>query len=107
MSAPDGYYVKYEHRRVYGDVNVDPVEILPQGGLTICRLFDEADGEYAAATGWARCHPRDNYRKALGRKIAFGRALKALEEKRGALVYVSGVPYAVSAVRADISGVGS
>lgn len=45
-----------------------------KGGLTLVQL-EYGDGR--TFRGSARCSPRDNYCKAIGRDIAIGRALKS------------------------------
>ena len=49
----------------------------PKGGITIARVIDADDNE--VARGAAHCSLFDNYSRPLGRTIALGRALKALE----------------------------
>lgn len=66
------FTVRYRHHRLYDTNNL----ILgARGGSTICELL--FDGQIVA-TGVARCHPRDNYNKKIGRAISFGRAMKSV-----------------------------
>jgi hypothetical protein len=50
----------------------------PRGGMTVCKVHD--DRGRLLSVGIAYCHPKDNYVKAEGRKLALARA-------RGALVH--------------------
>jgi hypothetical protein len=65
-------------------VNLSGVPVLPphqpdpRGGKTICKVHD--DRGRLVSVGIAYCHPKDNYVKAEGRKLALARA-------RGALVH--------------------
>lgn len=52
------------------------VEPYPKGGLTICKVYNGRGEEILEAR--ARCSIKDNFCYSLGRKIAKGRALKAL-----------------------------
>ena len=58
------------------------------GRSTHCKIFlapdDEQgdDGRDLIATGMASCHPKDQYDKNVGRKIALSRALKMLTDDR-------------------------
>lgn len=70
---PDGAKVKFHHDRIYDDVVMFNVE--PRGGQTECIII-LPDG--TEIKGKARCSKKDNYCKRIGRDIAFGRALKAL-----------------------------
>ena len=49
-----------------------------RGGLTTCTLID---GE-TATVGHATCSEKDAFCYRIGREIAYGRALKRLEEQR-------------------------
>jgi Rv2632c-like len=71
---PEGWRVEYAHYRVPAPNDKTP---RAKGGATVAVLYD-AEGEFIV-DGMARCHPRDNYCKQLGRTIALGRALKSLQ----------------------------
>lgn len=81
----NGKLVRVYHLRPGEMVAVDGKEELrffpeTKGGTTRVELFDP-DGEFPLAEGVARCSPRDNYNKRLGRTIALGRAIKMLNER--------------------------
>jgi hypothetical protein len=57
------------------------VHVLPNGGVTRCRLYrvaDEGDVDELIAFGEVRCSDNDNYVKALGRVKSLGQARRAL-----------------------------
>ena len=81
---PDGLRVKFRHERAYHDPLFDiedSFSLSPKGGKTIARILD-AD-ENLVAEGVAVCSAKDNFSRPLGRKIALGRALRALNLQRG------------------------
>lgn len=73
--VPDGLRVRYTHFRETEDDH--GIVILPRGGQTLAVLLDGSGEE--VVRGYSRCHPRENFRKSIGRAIALGRALKELE----------------------------
>lgn len=85
-TIPDGAAVKFTHgRHVEGTVGPWyrgkegwPAELQPRGGHTIAKVV-LADG--SEIVGEAHCSARDNYSKKIGRDIALGRALAALERR--------------------------
>lgn len=56
-----------------------PIEILPNGGETLCEIVepreDSKDGYRLVASGTSRCSLADNFDRKRGRQIALGRAL--------------------------------
>ncbi len=54
--------------------------------LTVCEILDGATGQ-EVALGAAECSPQDQFRKAIGRKVAFTRALRRAfpRQARGAV----------------------
>ena len=74
QQLPDGAKVKFHHDRVYRP-GMEFFDALPRGGQTECIII-LPDG--TEIKGKARCSKKDNYCKRIGRDIAFGRALKAL-----------------------------
>ena len=84
---PAGHRVRYKHERAYYDKGPfahihDSYSLLPQGGKTIARIIDPEGNEIAR--GEAVCRPDENFKKAMGREIALGRALKQLEQQEAA-----------------------
>lgn len=87
LELPPGLKVRYIHDRktvpFQGTLKFDSwggystVKVEPRGGRTIARIIDESM-DATVAEGVARCNSKDNYNKAIGRRIALGRALKAL-----------------------------
>ena len=78
--VPDGCKVRYKHERVVnwaGGRRTD--DISPKGGRTIARILDAEGTELAL--GEAVCRPDEQFNKKIGRMVALGRALKALEER--------------------------
>lgn len=54
-----------------------------RGGYTFCYVYDDSDkGGELLTTGRADCSPLDAFCYRIGRRIARGRALKALGEKQ-------------------------
>ena len=51
-----------------------------QGGFTVAALYPVGSTD-PVALGVAYCHPQDQFSRPLGRRIALGRALKALEAR--------------------------
>lgn len=51
----------------------------PFGGQTVVEIVD-SDGKELLAVGQSHCSQLDQFNYKLGRKIAFGRALKILKE---------------------------
>jgi hypothetical protein len=78
---PPGVTVRYYHHRRYR-TSADGLVVEPTGGWTHAVILDAEHN--AVATGVADCHRRENYCKRLGRTIALGRALKALDDERAA-----------------------
>jgi hypothetical protein len=80
---PRGYTVRYHHERnqvVRPDTRMDQtdrVEIDPKGGKTVCTVYGPEG--LIVCKGVAVCHPKECYRKDLGRRVALGRAIKAFE----------------------------
>lgn len=86
---PDGYKVKYRHRRLAAGSGhyIDelahgsfPIAPAAKGGETEAKVYDPDDS--VVAIGVATCHERDNFSRRIGRDIALGRALKRLAEKQ-------------------------
>ena len=83
-----GFTVRVHHwRRVLGRdlwyrsyaIRREGAPFDPRGGLT--EVVISRDGAQIAR-GEARCSPRDNYCRRLGRTIALGRALEQLDARR-------------------------
>lgn len=79
---PEGYIVKYHHRRstkiIHAKKMDGPMEVFdPKGGETIAIVYDTEGKEVIAAC--AICSPNETFNKRLGRTIALGRALHALD----------------------------
>lgn len=87
QQLPDGLRVKFRHERAYHyrwyyrlfGIQ-DSFSLSPKGGKTIARILD-ADGRLVAE-GVAVCSAKDTFSRPLGRKIALGRALRALDLQR-------------------------
>lgn len=88
---PEGYTVKYRHRRMTarGDMYSlgsyerglgEFLSVSPKGGETEAKVYGPDDA--VVAIGVATCHERDNFNRRIGRDIALGRALKRLEQKQ-------------------------
>ncbi len=75
-NLPDGYTVKYEHRRRYMLAAHHMPNPEAKGGSTVAHVYD-AEGTLVAE-GTAIVHPNDNYNKRIGRAVSLGRALKQL-----------------------------
>lgn len=83
---PEGYYVRFRHRRIVvggpfyvDEINVDGYTLgrpAAKGGETEARVYGPDDS--LIAVGVATCHARDNFNRRIGRDIALGRALKQL-----------------------------
>jgi len=82
---PAGVKVFFTHYRKFpgmidfytrGELPGFPPE--PKGGLTEARLVSNGR---IIAMGYADCSTKDNFNKAVGRNIALGRALKALNNQ--------------------------
>jgi hypothetical protein len=91
--VPQGYKVFYHHERCR-----ENGQIAPRGGITVAVLvpveeeYDESrakederngisDEERPVAIGVARCHPMDNYTKAIGKDIALARAIDSMPRR--------------------------
>ena len=89
VQIPEGYKVKYEHRRrsydkagLFGPggemdrgfIKRQGLLIHSKGGKTIAHIYDVNDK--LVATGIAECSNNDNFNYRIGRDIALGRALK-------------------------------
>lgn len=87
---PDGLRMHCEHRRVIDNCDEGPyvltkeirvairagamgMTVSPRGGETYVALVDGHDR--IVVEGFARCSPKDNYVRKIGRAIALGRAL--------------------------------
>lgn len=78
---PDGYTVRFYHKRRFGDIVDDHTcytVLMPTGGCTICTIFDAQ--KEAVATGVARCRSDEHYVKRIGRGFSYSRALAALHD---------------------------
>lgn len=74
VERQDGYW-KYEiYPYSRGKTNWTPA---CQGGLTACTILDENGNEFHAKS---ECSLKDNFVYAIGRKIAYGRALKKMQQ---------------------------
>lgn len=84
MTVPEHLTVRYSHVRNWKVEMTFKMDggvrryIDEKGGTTVATILD---GDKIVARGRAKCHPRENYNKRLGRAIALGRALKALEDR--------------------------
>lgn len=71
-----GYKVRVIHIRndnpAHYYMNADPSPYHPKGGETVVEITTPDKNNLI---GVAVCHPRDNYNKKMGVKIAVGRAL--------------------------------
>lgn len=87
---PEGYTVDYVHRHGVGRRRPARLEPTPISFLSTERYHQIAGGHSTEAVvctsggvivsiGVAMCRPEDQFSKRLGRIIALGRALKALE----------------------------
>lgn len=81
---PDGYRLVFKHERRYRCIRAkrmseqDRTLMDPNGGVTHCKILDGEGNTVIHTT--ARCRPNEAYVKALGRRIASGRALGLLDE---------------------------
>jgi len=66
------YHMRPKTSRSSGDRVVE--SYAAKGGYTRVDILDENGA--IVSTGWAHCHPSDNYNRKLGHEIALGRALK-------------------------------
>lgn len=88
LELPEGYAYRVKHERAFPKYGSDP---LPRGGKTKVEVgfTTETSGPnpvkiwVVEAEAWARCHSREQYNRKIGRDVALGRALKALEEGGG------------------------
>lgn len=93
FDLPSGLGVRYHHVRNYRPFtgplkfsalgSYQTTHVDPRGGQTVAQIID-LDTEVVVAEGVARCHTKDNYNKAIGRRIALGRAVKALANRKSA-----------------------
>lgn len=82
----NGYTAKVKHIRLQEilprqfrlDGPPPRVVTAPRGGCTVITVLDAEKN--AVALGAAFCNPKENYNKRMGRRIAFGRAIKAARE---------------------------
>ena len=87
LQIPEGFEVRISHTRraTNGDIYA-PAELLrkigmtisPRGGRTVAHLVKNGE---IVVSGVAKCGPRDNFNRRIGRDIAIGRALKELEAR--------------------------
>jgi len=73
-----GVVTEMSPMRDLGPATGAKVEILPCGGVTVASLYN--GGPDPVVVSVARCSPRENFSRAIGRAIATGRALKAYAE---------------------------
>lgn len=62
---------KYIHLRAHNVASANPNDIEATGGVTIAYITIPAENKVFWSV--ARCHPKDNFNKALGRIKALGR----------------------------------
>lgn len=93
---PEGLQYRVTHvrkwKKLHPDAVVGRVEAMSKGGQTIVEIGEVIlkDGKFdrfdPIVRGEARCHSNEFYNRKLGRDVALGRALKALEAEGYTLV---------------------
>lgn len=110
QQLPAGYTCRYQHLRDFpwrtnqfatvpfrttGDLKRRGLSPATKGGMTVCHVYDPS-GEHVLSA-WAHCNPKDNFNRKIGRQIALGRAVKAVEQRTPALVEaLAAVSFAVT-----------
>ena len=65
------YSVRFTHQNEQSDIDIKP-------RFTKCKIT--VDGEQFSGVGYAKVHPKDNFCKEKGRKMALSRAIKTWEK---------------------------